>query len=369
MTGAGEERIASLMLRHLNSDYNIQLVLFNGPIEYQIPENIKVTYLRKYSNYFLFRALSLPFVFFRYLRFCKNNNIDISISFDNVPNYVNCLLKIIGWKGKVFVREVNYPSLRYNSGLKSFVHRFFIKWCYPKADSLFVNASRIGNDLVESFNVPKELISLFNNPVDFDKINIQSESAIPKPSVFTFIHVGAFRPQKNHYLLIEAFAKLKQLNIQLWLVGKGPLESQILEQIKSNNLQERVKMFGFQANPYQYMSKADCMVLTSDFEGLPNVLIEGMACGLPIVSTDCMSGPREMIAPNSNIENQVKDQIEVGTYGLLSPVGDSQLFAIALEKMYSEEVMYNQMKKGLHIGIQEFELNKVIHSISDIHFA
>lgn len=358
-TGAGEERIASLLLKELYEKYDISLVLFNGPVDYTLPPNIEITYLRKFSSSFLLRAISLPIVFFKYRSFCKINKIDISLSFDNVPNYINCLLKIFGWKRSVWIREVNFPSSRYVDGLKAFVHRFFIKWCYPKADIVFVNALRIGTDLTNNFKVPKHLISLFNNPIDFKAIDKQAKSKIIKPKQFTFIHVGAFREQKNHRLLINSFEKIKHLDVQLWLVGKGSLEKDIQQQIDELELGDKIKILGFQKNPYQYMKKADCMVMSSNFEGLPNVLIEGMACGLPIVSTDCLSGPREIIAPQSNADKKLLDKIEIGKYGILTPFGDKHYLAKAMEKIFSDKKLYESLKVDLRKGIKDYDIEVV----------
>lgn len=361
MTGAGEERIASLLIKEIAMEYDVSLVLFNGPVDYDLPNNIKITYLKKSSSFFLIRALSLPLVFFKYLRFCKKNEIDISLSFDNVPNYINSLLKIFGWKGKAWIREVNFPSIRYQKGIKALVHRFFIKWCYPKADILFVNALRIGTDLVNNFNAPKELLALFNNPLDIEAIKNQSiNSNVQKPNSFTFIHVGAFRTQKNHHLLIESFAKIKHLDVELWLLGKGPLENDIRSQIKELQLSDKIKLLGFHKNPYQFMKKADCMVMSSDFEGLPNVLIEGMACGLPIVSTDCLSGPREVIAPLSDFNVKLSNTIEIGKYGILTPIKDSDQLAKAMDEIVSNKELYESLKVDLDKGIQAYNIPIVV---------
>ena len=106
------------------------------------------------------------------------------------------------------------------------------------------------------------------------------------------------------------------------------------------------------------MTSADCMVMSSHFEGLPNVFLEALACGLPIISTDCPSGPREIIAPDTNRNHQTTKAIELAKYGILTPVGNADKLAEAMQFMYENE----QYRKGdfFKERVEPFRVEKVV---------
>jgi|AntRauTorckE6833_2_1112554.scaffolds.fasta_scaffold06981_3 glycosyltransferase involved in cell wall biosynthesis len=145
------------------------------------------------------------------------------------------------------------------------------------------------------------------------------------------IGVGRLTDQKNFSLLIDSFADLvkSEINTRLIIFGEGPLRDKLESQIEKLGLRERVTLPGFVDNPYAYMSRADVFVLSSNWEGLPMVLIECLACGTKIVSTNCPSGPAEIL--------------EGGKYGTLVPMGDSKQLAkkiiVTLSKNQSRDLL------------------------------
>jgi N-acetylgalactosamine-N,N'-diacetylbacillosaminyl-diphospho-undecaprenol 4-alpha-N-acetylgalactosaminyltransferase len=366
MTGAGEERIASILLRELQYEFNIHLVLFNGPVEYKIPEGQPVFLLRKkYDSRFL-RLLTLPLIFFRLRRYCLQHQISVVLSFDTLPNLINCLLKYSKKALSVWLREVNYVSERYGDKKpSSLIHRVLIRKLYPIADKIFVNAERIKQDLTFNYGLNTGQIITMLNPVDINSLK-GNLNPVTKTERFTFIHVGAFRPQKNHQLLIEAFEQIRDLEADLWLVGQGPLEGAIREQVEASGMQDQVHFWGFQKNPFDLMRQADCMVLTSDFEGLPNVLIEGLACELPVISTDCLSGPREIIAPALLPENEMIQELTIAEYGLLVPVNNSGILASAMKLMIEDAALRNQYIQYSRQAITRFDTALVIPQLKKL---
>jgi len=150
---------------------------------------------------------------------------------------------------------------------------------------------------------------------------------------------------KNQQLLIRAFANLKQWNqLQLLILGEGSDHQKLSELIIGLGVEENVELLGFQENPFNYLNASDVFVLSSNSEGLPNVIIEALACGCCVVSTDCLSGPREILAPNTELNRQLVDSIEYAEYGVLVPVGDVSLMNAALDQVLTDNDLFASYK-------------------------
>ncbi|MBI4985080.1 MAG: glycosyltransferase [Rhodocyclales bacterium] len=136
-------------------------------------------------------------------------------------------------------------------------------------------------------------IETIPNPFDFAAIRRAAAEPCARPQGPYVVHVGRFAPQKRHDLLLDAWARVDTGHTLVLLTAA---ESRLQSMIAARGLASRVHVAGFQANPYPWIAGADLLVLCSDHEGLPNVLIEALACGTPALSTDCPSGPREILA-------------------------------------------------------------------------
>lgn len=150
----------------------------------------------------------------------------------------------------------------------------------------------VAEDLRHGLGLRTALISRAYNPFDFSAISAAATLAVDCPSGQFVLHVGRFMPQKRHDLLFAAWVDAK-LNMPLVLLTNPTQE--LSEMISKFGLTDQVIVAGFQTNPYPWMRAASLLVLCSDREGLPNVLIESLICGTPVVSTDCPSGPREIL--------------------------------------------------------------------------
>lgn len=159
--------------------------------------------------------------------------------------------------------------------------------------SLIAVSQGVADDLRLRIGVSSR-IEVIPNPFDFMAIREQAAEPSPATGMSSFVlHVGRFSPQKRHDLLLDAWAKL---NTSHHLVLLTQPDRQLDAMILERGLQGRVHVVGFQINPYPWMAAARLLVLCSDHEGLPNVLIEALICGTPVVSTDCPSGPREILS-------------------------------------------------------------------------
>jgi len=343
LASGGAERVVSILLKELSQKYEIELVLMRNNIFYDIPKNVKVTFLEDSNpnENGIIKLLKLPFLAYKYSKIKS----DISISFMNRPNYINVLSNIFK-KSKIIISERIAPSQEYkNNNLKDKISKFLIKTLYPKADIVVPNSKYIAYELETIFNVQKTKV--IYNPI------IKKECNPQRNDKFIFIHIGRMEIQKNHKLLINAFNELN-IDAELWLIGDGYLKNE-LENLANKN----VKFLGRQKDVYQFLTKADCFVFSSDYEGFPNVLLEALNCNLPIISTDCKSGPREILAPNSDFTIQT-DSMEIGEYGILVKVGDKKYLKKAMRFMYeNKELRYNFENKAKK-RIKEFKIKNII---------
>lgn len=152
----------------------------------------------------------------------------------------------------------------------------------------------VAADLVASFGLDTRRVRTIANPFDLPAIRTLAAEPCPlRPTEPYVLHVGRFATQKRHDLLLDAFSRLDTGHR---LVLLTPPDDRLATLIARSGLERRVAIADFQGNPYPWMAGAELLVLCSDHEGLPNVLIEGLACGTRVVSTDCPSGPREILA-------------------------------------------------------------------------
>ena len=186
--------------------------------------------------------------------------------------------------------------------------------------NLIAVSQGVAQDLREYFNI-KTIINVIANPFDAKKIQRLANQplAFNQPYV---LHIGRFAAQKRHDLLLDAW---QLLNVPYQLVLLTPSEPRLMTMIKERELMDRVMIAGFQTNPYPWMKQAALVVLSSDHEGLPNVLIESLLCGTSVVSTDCPSGPREILG-------------EAGK-NCLVPVGNVAALAQAIQEHLGNPVL------------------------------
>lgn len=150
----------------------------------------------------------------------------------------------------------------------------------------------VAADLHDALHLAQARIERIYNPFDFAAIRAAAAEPAPLPEDRYVIHVGRFSAQKRHDLLLDAWARLDTPHR---LVLLAPPDERLARLIAARGLERRVTVAGFQPNPYPWIAGADLLVLSSDHEGLPNVIIEALALGTPVVSTDCPSGPREIL--------------------------------------------------------------------------
>ncbi len=237
---------------------------------------------------------------------------------------LNNLISIIarpfsGVHYKTIISLHNALSLQARTKLRLAILRVVLHFFYPLADTIVAVSKGLEDDAVEYLRIKRRRFAVIYNPVIIHKL--ERMAAEPndltlygnpeKPVVLGVSRLGIL---KNFPLLIEAFELVRaKRNCQLVIVGEGDQRPKLERQIAASPYKDDILLYGISDNPYSHMKRADVFVLSSDMEGLPSVLIEAMATGVPVISTDCPHGPREIL--------------DDGKYGFLIPMREPQIMA------------------------------------------
>jgi glycosyltransferase involved in cell wall biosynthesis len=315
LAGGGAERVMLDIARGLLSKgYKVDLVLcsLDGPYISELPVGINL------QNLNTTRIRNSFFKFYKYLKTNPDKPIVVTLQYANLF----CLFfkKFLGVKNKIIIRESNAISRKFNKG--KWRDRCFlkaIKFLYPSADSIIAVSNGIKKDLVKVLNMPPGKITVIPNPVFITSPQISDQGSgshvrVEPGSPPVVLGVGRLEPQKDFTTLINAFALArKEIECRLIILGEGSLRERLVDLTERLGIDQFVDFPGFQIDPFSYMRKAKLFVLSSRWEGFPNVLIQALASGCSVVSTDCEYGPAEIL--------------DNGEYGHLIPVGDVEEMA------------------------------------------
>jgi len=224
---------------------------------------------------------------------------------------------------RVYISEHN--TLRHTAQRKTSRDRIglcLIKFFYPWAEAVIAVSRGVAEDLVSIAKLPPEKIRVIYNPVVTPEIFRRAKEPLDHPWFLpnqppVILAVGRLTEVKDYNTLIRAFALVRaEQPVRMMILGEGEDRPKLEALVQELGLQDYVALPGFVDNPYAYMARASILVLSSLREGFGNVLVEAMAVGTPVVSTDCHSGPTEIL--------------EGGKWGRLVPVGNPEILAEAI---------------------------------------
>ncbi|QOR84160.1 glycosyltransferase [Geobacillus stearothermophilus] len=352
LRGGGAERVmVNLAKAFAKNNFQVDLVLAKaeGPYLSQISSDIRIVDLNASRV-----ALSL-FPLAKYLR--KNKPFAL-ISALNHANIIAILAAEISLtKTKIIVTEHNTLSrtLLHPANVRTKLMPFFMKLFYPMADHVIAVSNGVADDLSKTLNFSRSKIKVIYNPVVTDDLFEKADEEVDHRWFQDKQHpvilaVGRLTEQKDYPTLIKAFYHVRQQRkAKLVILGDGEKREELLNLIKDMGLEQDVDIIGFVQNPYAYMKRCSVFVLSSKWEGFGNVLVEAMACGTTVVSTDCPSGPREIL--------------EDGTYGMLVPVEDVEGLAGAVLKC----LLKNDLDKDKLIArSNDFHVEKIAREYIDL---
>lgn len=232
---------------------------------------------------------------------------------------------------------------------------------FTDLDKYVAVSGGVRRDLMETYRLPVERISVIYNGSDVKRIRELADEPLAAETVrqmqqndgFALINVGRLAPPKSHQVLLRAFQKVReQRRGRLYLVGQGELHEELKALVAELGLVEDVRFLGWQKNPFNIMKRCDLFVLSSSAEAFPNVLVEAMALGLPIVSTDCPTGPREALAD--------------GTYGDLVPMQDVDALAAAILRMLDDKTRRSEFAKLSRERAESFNVSSMVAGYEEL---
>ncbi|WP_200763267.1 glycosyltransferase [Nitrosophilus alvini] len=339
MRGGGSERVISIILNHLDrSKFEILLALLRKEGKYldDLPRDIEIIDLDvKQARYSIFKIIYL----------IKQKKPDIVFS---TLGYLNLLISIIkpifSKKVKFIARESSIVSVQNQQEKHPNLFDFLYKNFYKNFDLIICQSNFMKSDLIKNYNIPDKKMVVINNPIDFDKIDKSAKTGekLFNNDKINLLAVGRLDKVKGYDLLLKAFVKLDE-KFFLTVIGDGEEKENLLMLTKNLGIEDRITFKGFKKNPYKYMAQADLFILTSKYEGFPNVLLEANACGLPVVAFNCLGGTREII----------KD----GLNGFLVECENTEQLAIAIKK--SIQLKWNSLLIK-NLVKEKFEIKEII---------
>lgn len=367
LSGGGAERAVSHLLKYcVENDIKVHLILMNPTIKYDIPKEIAIHYIEKSnpSESGIIKTLKIPVLAYKYAQLVKTLKLSHSLSFLTRPAFINILAKkLTMYKYSVITNERAFPSLQYSyHGFQSYFNKKMIRLLYRKSKIVISNSHGNAQDLIENFSVPKDKMRVIHNPIDLEKINnIKPIINFFDEKSFNIVTLGRLTKGKNHTMLIEAVKKTENPSIKLYIFGLGELQNELEVLIDKLNLKNQVKLMGFDPNPYKYLKSADLFIFGSNHEGFPNVLLEAMSCGLPILTTNCKSGPSEIMELKT-----LKNDIMVTDYGILVPTDDAELMSKGINHFLSNKTFTDNYKTNVFRRSSDFRKNKILKEYIDV---
>lgn len=321
MAGGGAERVTLTLIHHvLAQGHSVDLLLMkpDGELLDMVPNEVRVIDLRAP------RIRNVLFPLWRYMRRERPDAVHVAMwpltSVGILAHWIS------GSTARLVVSE--HTILTHEYGYYGPVRRALmalsIRLLFPKASARVVVSGAAADAISKLARLPRTDLDVIHNPIEIPESTEKNSEveALWGGAGPRILAVGSLKPAKNYPVLLKAFAQIGDPKAKLMIVGEGLLREELEGLVEELGIRHRVIMPGFFADPWPFYASADLFVLSSDYEGFGNVLVEAMAAGLKIVSTDCPEGPAEIL--------------DHGRFGRLAPCGDAEALARAIEKSLAE---------------------------------
>ncbi|SJZ58935.1 Glycosyltransferase involved in cell wall bisynthesis [Cetobacterium ceti] len=338
LSGGGAEKIILMLLNGLNRDmFDVKLIL-------QREEGEFLNRILNKKDLIVLNSTGKLDMLLKIRRLLKVNKPDILLSTISRLNLLLAtIIPILPKKITYIAREANIISLLENSKKDIILRKLF----FNNFDKVIAQSQDMKEDILQNTNLDKNKIYIINNPVENFKVK---KRVTEKKDVKKLIAIGRLEYQKGFDLLIKAMIQLKDKNVHLNIVGKGSEEEKLKQLVKKLNLENKISFLGFKDNIQEYLEDSDFFVLSSRFEGFPNVVLEAHMCGKPVVAFKCKGGLNELIIEGINGELALDgDPEDLGKKikFSLNKNYDSELIKKITEEKYSKDKILKEYQQVL----------------------
>ena len=353
LSGGGAERVMVTVANALVEEgHAVDLVLVKAKGDYTdlLDDGVRVVDLEAS------RILASLSKLIRYLRAQRPDALLSTLFFTNVMATLACWW--VEDPPRLVLREANTVSAK-GAQADHWKYRLMpilSRWFYPWADRVVTVSEAAGDDLIEVTGLAEEKVRTIYNPVVTENLKEQAREPVDHPWFQTeappvVLGAGRLEKQKDFGTLIRAFSRVRtDRAARLVVLGRGSRKERLRTLADELGVRDDVLLPGFVDNPFKYMAEASVFVLSSRFEGLPGVLIQAMATGCPVVSTDCPSGPREIL--------------KNGQYGPLVPVGEPKALAEGIQTVFADPPSTRTMKRRANRFSRENSTERYSHELT-----
>jgi len=312
LIGGAENVFINLANQAINNNYKVEFVVgeSKGPLKKKLNKNINIVSLNKNR---------ISKCFFGLVVYLRKNNPDYFLSAMTHCNILSCIVAFFcRYNGKLIIKECNNFSTNFKrKNIKFYIIFWLVNFFYNISDKIICLSNGVKKDFLDNFSKLKKKINVVYNPININEIHkLSYEKILTKNnSKFKIISIGRLVKQKNFSNLIRAFevVQSKVKKIHLIIIGDGYEKKKLKKLVSFLKIKKKVTFLGEVKNPYKYLKNSDLFVLSSDYEGFGTVILEAMVFNLPIVSTDCDYGPREILKKYNK-----KKLVKVNSYKSLS---------------------------------------------------
>lgn len=350
LAGGGAERTVVNLINNLSkTEYDILLVIGSNK------NNDYIDLIDDSVSIINLNARRQREALFRLSKLIRKKSPDLLFTTINKNNITLSLARLLSLKKiPLVIREANN---RTESGKVTIMNKCLTFLLYNFIPETIIALSKgVSNDLIENFRINKSKIEVIYNPVELSTIENMKEEKVNDVEVGSnqkiIIAVGKLGEQKDYPTMLKAFKLIvEKEKSKLLILGKGPYEKQLKELTISLGIEDSVMFLGFRSNPYKYMNIADLFILSSKWEGFGHVIVEAMASGVPVISTNCNSGPAEII------QNK---------YGVLVEVGDFDKIAVEAIEILKNDKKREYYKNLGYLRSKDFDAENIINMYDQI---
>ncbi len=351
--GGGVEKnliiIANFLIKKID---NIILITYNSSFNKYFDKKIKILNVVKKNTTSVSKYTKYIYCLYLLIRLLISGKKLVVLSFQA---NIYCAILSAFFKFSLISRSNSSPSGWDQNFFKKKIFSYFFKY----VNFIIVNSHEFQKELFKKYKLKSIVIY---NPLNLSEIKNKSKvnfklNFFKEKKILKIINIARFTDQKDHLTLLKSFKIVsKKINAKLLLVGYGPERENIINFVNKNKLSKKIKILDFQINPYKYIKKSDILILSSKYEGLPNVLLEALSLKKFIISSNCPTGPKEIL--------------DNGKYGFLFNVGDHIDLSKKIIKYSKSTSTYNKMCllgfKSLNRFDYETNCNKYLEIIKKL---